>query len=184
MAVAYLKAMLAGKKLFKARLANNKTTITLQDGFSITLSQKEIAGLARHAGISYRRYKDARQRQKLERVKRITKALFAVLLVRLQIQKAGDRALTYVKIKKALTETGIATKNIHTLFGVKRKPLQRFTNKKIEAINKKPAVLLVNKKHITFCSFGCFDDFGNPARIDTAAEKFLYGAPAYYFEIG
>ena len=181
--VAYLKAMLAGTKMFTVVIKGNKISVALRDGFSITLSQKEINSIAKNTGISYRRYKDRAQKQQLSTVKQVTKALFAILVIRLQLQQANNRALTYVKIIESLTTTGISTKNMHTLLGLKRKKLQHFAMKKQTAISKKAAVLLANKKHIAFCSFGCFDNFGEPVTIRAAREKFMYGVPLSYFEL-
>jgi hypothetical protein len=170
-AVAFIKAMLAGKRLYTIRNKRDKTYLILKDGSIFTFTPQQLKALNSGNGIRYHRSSNSKHlRQQVE-------VLFALLVLQLQLHGYHGKELTASKAKKILIK-GIETHSIHRWLGVQQRRGRLLATKP-----PRTPVLLFNTKHIAFASNGYFDNDGTAIRLPEAHTIFLFGPPTHYYKI-
>ena len=173
-AVAFIKAMLAGKQLCKIKNSRGKLYLSLKDKTVISFTSRQIKLMNTGNGIRYRRFPQQKKlRQQVE-------VLFALLILQLQLHGYAGQELTQSKAKKLLVD-GIATRTIHRWLGVKQTRC-RYKKSDWDHIRRLSAILVFNQKHIAFTSKGYFDQGGTPVSLKDAATTFPFGPPTHYYK--
>jgi hypothetical protein len=111
------------------------------------------------------------------------KLCFAIFVHNLQLRGNAGRELTRSATIRLLTKEGIDTKHFHLLFGIRRRPTQRLSLKKLPVLKTKKVAVLYNDRHVAVCSEGYFDDFGTARKIENELPLLMGKKATGWFEI-
>ena len=183
--VAFMKSLIAlhGPGCgFKTRTRGRYIIVELKDGKILSFSKTELKEVNNKNQISFAGANDKSKEQKLKKLKRGVEVCFAVMVRNLQLRGFAGKELTQSEAIKLLTKEGTDTRNFHALLGARRTMSKKITGRNFISLKKKKSALLYNKKHITVCLDGWYEDFGVAKKLEEVPD--LLGEKATgFFEL-